>query len=298
MPIKAWSTTASSNATADSASGIVWSEGQAPSSVNDSARAMMAELAEYFKDNDGTLTTAGTSTAYTATGNGSFTSLADGLKLSITADKTCGASPTLNVSSLGAKKFRKFINGVEQDLASGDLVANGHYSIEYDSAANGSSGAWIVLNPAFPSGSVLSYAYQEYTTNANLTTTIPSDDTVPLSTEGTQILSISLTPTTTSDIVELSFSGWGSVGSVADLIVAVFRGTTCINARAVTVRNASDAYLLDIPPFIDSPATTSATTYSVRVGPTTGTARLNGDEASRFFGGISRCVLVGKVRRA
>lgn len=44
MPISSWSTTASSNATADSASGIVWSEGQAPSSINDSARAMMAEI--------------------------------------------------------------------------------------------------------------------------------------------------------------------------------------------------------------------------------------------------------------
>jgi hypothetical protein len=44
MPISNWSTTASSNATSDSASGIIWSEGQAPSSLNDSARAMMAAI--------------------------------------------------------------------------------------------------------------------------------------------------------------------------------------------------------------------------------------------------------------
>ncbi len=48
MPVSAWSETPSNNATADSASGIVWSEGQAPSSINDSARAMMAEIKKDF----------------------------------------------------------------------------------------------------------------------------------------------------------------------------------------------------------------------------------------------------------
>ena len=44
MPVSSWSTTASSNATADSASGISWPEGMSPASVNDSARAMMAVI--------------------------------------------------------------------------------------------------------------------------------------------------------------------------------------------------------------------------------------------------------------
>ena len=44
MPVTSWSTTASSNATADSASGISWPEGMSPASVNDSARAMMAVI--------------------------------------------------------------------------------------------------------------------------------------------------------------------------------------------------------------------------------------------------------------
>jgi hypothetical protein len=157
MPIKAWSTTASSNANADVASGINWAEGMAPSAVNDSSRAEMTELAEYFKDNDGTLTTAGTSTVYTVTNSGSFTSLADGLDLSITIDETCGASPTLNVNGLGARKFRKFTPSGEADLAAGDLIANGHYALEYDSAANSSAGAWIVTNldPRIPSVGIL-----------------------------------------------------------------------------------------------------------------------------------------------
>lgn len=44
MPVSSWSTTASSNATADNASGINWAEGMSPAQVNDSARAMMAVI--------------------------------------------------------------------------------------------------------------------------------------------------------------------------------------------------------------------------------------------------------------
>lgn len=147
MPIRAWSKVAADNDDADIASGIDWREGMAPGQVNNSDRAEMAEIAELLSDNDGTLTTAGSSTVYTVTNNGSFEALADGVELSITIDETCGASPTLNVNGLGAKKFRKFAASGETDLAAGDLVANGHYSLEYDASADSGAGAWIVLNP-------------------------------------------------------------------------------------------------------------------------------------------------------
>src|SRR5207302_7269374 len=78
-----WSRVASSNATADST--INWAEGQAPSSVNDSARAVMAAAAKYRDDTAGILTTAGTATAYTIASYQSFDSFAhmDGARLVI-----------------------------------------------------------------------------------------------------------------------------------------------------------------------------------------------------------------------
>ena len=57
-----WSKTANNNANADGT--INWAEGQAPSTVNDSARAMMAAAAKYRDDIAG-VTTGGTATAYT-----------------------------------------------------------------------------------------------------------------------------------------------------------------------------------------------------------------------------------------
>src|SRR4051812_49897177 len=63
MTLYKWSQTASADATADST--INWAEGQSPSSVNDSARAMMAATAKYRDDIAGGITTGGAATAYT-----------------------------------------------------------------------------------------------------------------------------------------------------------------------------------------------------------------------------------------
>lgn len=89
-----WSRTAATNGSVDPS--VNWSEGMAPSSVNDSARAMMARLAEWRDDNSGLLTTGGTSTAYTVTTYEGLTSVpTDGATLVVTFHTTNGASPTL-----------------------------------------------------------------------------------------------------------------------------------------------------------------------------------------------------------
>jgi hypothetical protein len=74
LPFFNWSRTASSNATADST--VNWAEGQAPSSVNDSARAMMASTAAFRDDIAGAIVTGGTSTAYTVASYQIFDTLA------------------------------------------------------------------------------------------------------------------------------------------------------------------------------------------------------------------------------
>jgi microcystin-dependent protein len=67
MAMWQWSKTPPNNATADPS--INWAEGMAPSVVDDSARALMARVAEWRDDISGSLTTGGTSTAYTLTTN-------------------------------------------------------------------------------------------------------------------------------------------------------------------------------------------------------------------------------------
>ena len=105
-----WSRTAGTNATADGS--INWAEGQSPSSVNDSARAMMAAAAKYRDDIAGAILTAGSSSAYTVASYQVFDTLAhlDGAMIAFTPHATSAATPpngvTLNVDGLGAKPLR------------------------------------------------------------------------------------------------------------------------------------------------------------------------------------------------
>ncbi|WP_262048470.1 phage tail protein [Bradyrhizobium sp. Bra78] len=73
--ISVWNKTATANASSDST--VNWAEGQSPSSVNDSARAMMASAARWRDDISGALVTTGTSAAYALTSNQQFVNLTD-----------------------------------------------------------------------------------------------------------------------------------------------------------------------------------------------------------------------------
>jgi microcystin-dependent protein len=142
LPFYNWSRTAASNATADST--VNWAEGQAPSTVNDSARAMMASTAAFRDDIAGAITTGGTSTAYTLTTYQVFDSLAhmDGKVVAFTPHTTNTAgSPnvTLNVDGLGAKSIQVNPN---VELPAGYLVAGSPYVVIY----NASNGVFYLQN--------------------------------------------------------------------------------------------------------------------------------------------------------
>jgi microcystin-dependent protein len=150
-----WSRTASSNATADNT--INWAEGMAPSAVNDSARAMMARIAEWRDDVSGTIATAGTSTAYTLASNQGFENFADmnGAMVAFVPHTTNGATVTLNVDSLGGKPLRF---GPSLELQSGVLIQGTPYVVSY----NNSDGAFylqgLTANPyGVPLGGLMPY---------------------------------------------------------------------------------------------------------------------------------------------
>lgn len=145
MGVQDWSPTAADNNDADPS--IDWSEGQAPSTVNDSARAMMAAVAKYRDDTGGALATGGSSNAYTLTSNSDFGSYVDGTRIHVVANHSNTGAATINVDALGSKKIRKVGASGEAALASGDMIAAGHYILQYDASADTGAGAFILLNP-------------------------------------------------------------------------------------------------------------------------------------------------------
>jgi hypothetical protein len=135
-----WSTTASSNSASDAQ--INWREGQPPSSINDSARAMMAALASYRDDISGLLTSTGTASAYSVTTNQNLcaspaTVPQDGQQLAVTVNVTNGSAPTLTADACSTYPIQS-ASGVAVGAAT--LIQGSPYTFRF-SVANS---AWML----------------------------------------------------------------------------------------------------------------------------------------------------------
>ncbi|MCJ2102468.1 hypothetical protein [Methylobacterium sp. E-046] len=186
------------------------------------------------------------------------------------------------------------------DAANANVVSVGAGSAPYYEGPGGtivSTGAvGLAGRYSAEAGRVLqTQSASPYTANANFTAAIPLDDTIPQITEGTQILSVPITPVSTTSKVRLRFVMDGTMASAGTLIVAIFRvgQSDAIRARAVSIvaNNGIQVIALEVD---DAPATTAAVTYTVRIGPDSGTARLNGTGIGRLFGGSGAATLVAE----
>lgn len=134
MSVFTWSQTAADNDDADGT--INCREGQAPSTINDSMRAIMAAIAKWRDDTSGKLVTGGTASALTLTSNQTFTALSDGITVTALLGTAINASATLNVDSLGATA----IHGISGTAVTAGFLAGEMVTFTYDSSAT----AWVV----------------------------------------------------------------------------------------------------------------------------------------------------------
>lgn len=149
---------------------------------------------------------------------------------------------------------------------------------------------WTIDN-VMMGGKVVQVVSTSSSTYTHVTAAIPFDNTPPQITEGTQILSQSIIPSQTTNKLRIEVNipathGEGDVGSAAifqdstaTAIAASFIGGSSV-ALISMVSSSSILHIMDA-------GTTSATTFSVRVGPETGgDLWVNGDSVSRTFGGV------------
>lgn len=125
-----WSKTAGNNASADST--VNWLEGQAPSSINDSARGMMASVAKWRDDISGAIVTTGSSAAYSVSSNQNFDSLVDFVNqvIAFSPHTTNAAGPvTMTVDGFANLPLRSS-PGVE--LQAGILIQGTPYLATYN----------------------------------------------------------------------------------------------------------------------------------------------------------------------
>ncbi len=132
--VRAWSTTAASNASADSA--ITSSDSQSPDTLDNNVRSIMAAVAKQEKDTGGALAAGGSANALTVTTNQVLEAgqLVAGLRLDVraTADNT-SATVTFAPDSLTAANIKR---GDGSALAVGSIKSGMMLTLYYNSGSS------------------------------------------------------------------------------------------------------------------------------------------------------------------
>lgn len=131
-----------------------------------------------------------------------------------------------------------------------------------------------------------------YATHTSTAATIPVDDTIPQNTEGTEIMTLAITPKATTNklVIRVFVPFYGSTGIAG--IAALFQDSTA-NALTCDVQNVTAAAIagnIMLEHTMDA-GTTSSTTFKVRVGTSTGTLYFNGYSGGRLFGGVLKATM-------
>ena len=120
------------------------------------------------------------------------------------------------------------------------------------------------------------------------TATIPQDDTIPQNTEGTEFMTLSITPTSATSRLRIDVVVNGAGSATNSWIVALFQDSTA-NALAAISYNIAANNVAETAAFTYymTAGTTSSTTFKVRGGLiSAGTYTFNGQSSSRLLGGV------------
>ena len=137
-----------------------------------------------------------------------------------------------------------------------------------------------------PAGSVLQVVNVQTAAFTSSTAIIPLDNTIPQNTEGTQLFTLDITPTSTTSKLKIDVVLHAGVSVGAWCSLAVFQDSN-VNAIAATssyMSQAGGAIAVPLTYFMAS-GTTSTTTFKLRYGPNTGTMGINGNNTTNFFNG-------------
>lgn len=119
-------------------------------------------------------------------------------------------------------------------------------------------------------------------------TVLPLDDTIPQSTEGNEVITVTITPTSATNRLRIEFSCWTGLSAPNNYSVAMFQDSTA-NAIAAAANYSNGNREMFYLAHEMAAGTTIATTFKIRLGPASAdTAYVNGGTGgSREFGGIS-----------
>lgn len=207
----------------------------------------------------------------------------------------------------------KLADGVlSADTAGRAKMADGYLTAGKLNASQDWSGKTLTGNPAVTWTGVLNFngatltppvGWQVQRVNGvdtavtTVSATIPIDDTIPQNTEGTELttLATAITPKSATNILEIEVAvpvAINTAGAIA--AIALFQDSTAGALAATAFTNGTnDSQTTLHLRYRMVAGTTSATTFKVRLGTTSGSVFTNGLFAgTRVFGGVSAARMV------
>jgi hypothetical protein len=139
-----------------------------------------------------------------------------------------------------------------------------------------------------PSGKIIQVVNVKDGEVANSSTQIPSDDTIPQNTEGSEIMTLAITPSNSLNKLRVQAVIYVGASNSVARTCALFQDSTAgaLSAANSGANNADGIRLLLIDHYMAA-GTTSSTTFKIRIGlSSTGTITFNGDSSSRIFAGV------------
>lgn len=143
-------------------------------------------------------------------------------------------------------------------------------------------------------------AYAEVTTHGNTGSAIPIDDTIPQSGEGTELITVAITPRLASSRIRLRFVGqFFSTVVGASCAATLFKdaGANAIHGHRCDSEDSANYFNTNLSFEMEHAhggAAGVATTYKVRVGISSGNLYWNGNSGGRLFGGVMRITLIAE----
>lgn len=128
------------------------------------------------------------------------------------------------------------------------------------------------------------------------TSVIPFDNSVPTSTEGALLTSITITPTSANSTFVGVLAVTVDTGNNArNVAITIFRGTTLVGMGVTNNTTAGRPQSLSVT-FFDAPATTSDVTYNVRIGQNAaGTTYINTTGPASFGNATKSAFIVSET---
>lgn len=170
------------------------------------------------------------------------------------------------------------------------LIVGGYFDIQTSSTAGNWSNAPTavqVMGPGIPrTGDIVQSARDEDSVYATSTTSVPFDNTIPQRTEGNELMSVSVTPSSAVNLLDFSAQAVLGHSNNAVMIMSLFSSSDSDAIATVVNQYLTDEVRTPSISARQVSGTTSSTTFSVRAGSqNTESIYFNGDNAAAVFGG-------------